>query len=261
MYRAPALAHKPLAPTLDQEDVAGVDEAERPVGEAQPQRAAIVEALERPLALLGRQRRAERMRGLEPVAADRGESFAAPAVEPAREALGEVLQEDCRVRRGGAQRGEAGGGAVGEARRLGEIDAEADDDRLAFPLEQDAGELGAVRDQVVRPFEAKTGRVGGSGVVQGDGGDQRQSRRGRIVGAKPHQGARMEVAGRRFPLPPLPPLAAGLALGAQPEALAGAFARQRGEIVVGGAGFGDRADQNSTAAAARVARSSTGMAR
>jgi hypothetical protein len=75
--------------------------------------------------------------------------------------------------------------------------------------------------------------------VERHGGDQGQCRRGGIGGAHAHQGADVEIAGGRDPGPPLPPLAAGLAIGAQPQGFGGAGGGAGEQIVVGRAGFGD----------------------
>jgi hypothetical protein len=98
-------------------------------------------------------------------------------------------------------------------------------------------------------------------LVEGDGGDQRERRRGRVVGLEPDQGRGVEIARGRMPRPPLPPLAAGLPLGAQPNAFLGAIAGERGDVVIGGARLWDGADQNRAKAAFLVAASSSGMAK
>jgi hypothetical protein len=85
--------------------------------------------------------------------------------------------------------------------------------------------------------------------VKRDGGGQREGRRGRIAFAKPHQGAGVEIAGRREPFAPLAAAAAGLALGAKPQPLGDTLAGERGEVVVGRNRLGDGADQNKALAA------------
>ena len=142
-----------------------------------------------------------------------------------------------------------------------EIDAEADDHRVILALEQDAGKLGAVDQQVVRPFDPGLRRIGRHHLVQRDRGDQRQRRRGRIVRPQADEGAGIEIAGRRQPRPALPALAAGLPLGAQPVPSAAPSRASAAQIVIGRAGLGDRADQKSEFAALIVAWPSTGMAR
>lgn len=86
-------------------------------------------------------------------------------------------------------------------------------------------------------------------IVQRDCGDQCQRGRGRIVGEDADERAGIKVAGRRLPAPALPPAPAGLAVGAQPQSLARSLGGERGDIVVGGPGLGDRADQKSALAA------------
>jgi hypothetical protein len=78
--------------------------------------------------------------------------------------------------------------------------------------------------------------------VERDGRNQGQCRGWRVVRLHAHQGADVEVAGRGDPQPPLPPLAAGLAVGAEPQALGGTGRGAGEEVVVGGAGLGDRFD-------------------
>jgi hypothetical protein len=142
-----------------------------------------------------------------------------------------------------------------------EIDPEADNDGGALPLEQDSSKLGAVDEQVVGPFDPGGGRMAPDGFVQGHGRDQSESRRGRIARLDANQSGCVEIAGGRLPGPALPALAAGLPVGAKPEAFRSAFARQRGDIVVGGTRLGDGADQNRACAALRVAMSSAFQAR
>lgn len=91
--------------------------------------------------------------------------------------------------------------------------------------------------------------------------NQRQGRCGRVAGLKANDGAGVEIAGRGEPFPALPPLAAGLAIGAQPGAFGRAVAGERGEIVVGGARLCDGSDQNSELAADIVAWPSAGIIR
>jgi hypothetical protein len=92
--------------------------------------------------------------------------------------------------------------------------------------------------------------------VQGDRGGEGEARRRRIAGPQADEGAGVEVAGRRGPRPALPPLAAGLDVGAQPRAFGRAGAGEIGEIVVGRAGLDDGADQNSAPAALAEAKAS-----
>ena len=124
----------------------------------------------------------------------------------------------------------------------GEVDAEADHHRVALPLEQDAGELGAVDEQIVGPFDLRVGSMRCDRLAQRNSRDQSERGRRRVAGLEAHQRRSVEVAGRRDPRFALPPLAAGLPLGAQPQAFGGAVACESSDIVVGGARFGDGAD-------------------
>ena len=81
------------------------------------------------------------------------------------------------------------------------------------------------------------------GLVQRDGGHESEARGGRIVRREAYQGARIEVSGRRDPGPPLPPLAARLPVGAEPQSLGCAAGGAGEEVVVGGAGLGDVLDR------------------
>ena len=137
-----------------------------------------------------------------------------------------------------------------------EIDPKAEDHRVTLAFEQDPGELGAVDEQVVGPFDPRRRGVAADRFLKRDGGDQRQRRRGRVAGPEADQGRGVEIAGGGMPRPPLPSLAAGLALGPEPDAFWCAFAREGGDIVVRGARLRDGADQNKACAAARVAASS-----
>ena len=69
-------------------------------------------------------------------------------------------------------------------RALSEIDAEADHDPVAAALEQDAGQLPAEQQHVVRPFEHQ--RLAGDGNVdrfdQGEPGGERERLRRRVAG-------------------------------------------------------------------------------
>ena len=132
-----------------------------------------------------------------------------------------------------------------------------DHDGVVRAFEQDPRELGAVDEQVVRPFDGDdvAGRISGDDLVQSDRGNERQRRRAWIGGREADEGARMEVAGRAVPFPPLPSPAPGLALGAEPQAFGRAFPRQRRNIVIGRAGLGYETDQNSAPAAVCEAES------
>jgi len=222
-----------------------VDDSDAAVGEAEAKRARFVEAVEAAFRVAGGKRGADRMGGGEPRGPDRRQAFAAPAAEPGFETGGKAPRQGA-----GRDRVPEAGRAGGP---LGEIDSEADDHPILLALEQDAGELGAVEEQVVGPFDPHRRSVRSHRLVKGDGGDERERRRGRVAGLEADQGRDVEVAGGGVPRPALPALAAGLALGAQPEAFARAFARERGDVFVGGARLGDGADQNKAPAAQRVA--------
>ena len=173
------------------------------------------------------------MGGGEPGLADRSQPLLPPAFQPGFETGGEAAHQDV----GRHPRAEAGGGAVQILGMMGEIDAEADHHRIALPLEQDARQLGAVDDDVVRPFDPRARREARDGLVQRHSGDQRKAWRRRVLGIDPDEGGGIEIAGRRLPAPALPPLPARLALGAKPQALGRPVAREHGEIVIGRACF------------------------
>ena len=125
----------------------------------------------------------------------------------------------------------------------GEVDAEADDHRVALPLEQDAGELGAVDEQVVGPFDPTGGRVAG----RSPRGARTAATSARVGAAGSSACRRTRVEAWRLPggetqaLPcrPLPPVWRS-ARSHRPSA---APSRARGgEVVIGRAGFGDGAD-------------------
>ncbi len=231
------------------------------VGKAQAQGAILVEAVEQALPFAGGERGADWMSSGEPGFSDRGETFGAPARQPAGVGFGEDFGEDCWVLRSSGEIGEANRGAIGEIGGVREIGAKADDDRFLMPLQQDAGELGLPGDQIVRPFDRDPRSMERDRFVQGDRSEESQRRRGGIDGAQADKGGDVEIAGRGEPGPALPALAAGLAFGAQPGAFRGAFAGKRGKIVVGGTGFGDSADQNNALAATRVAGPISGIVR
>lgn len=100
----------------------------------------------------------------------------------------------------------------------GEIDPEAGDHGIALAFEQDAAELGAIRDQVVRPFDQESGRrrESGGGLVECDPGDEGQGGCGRVGAPQAYEGAGMEIALGRLPGAPLPPPSPRLASGPEP---------------------------------------------
>jgi hypothetical protein len=132
-----------------------------------------------------------------------------------------------------------------------QVHAEPDDDGISMAFEQYARQLRAAGHQVVGPFDLDPciRRKCGGHLVQRDGGDQRQRRRGRIAPANADERARVEISGRRLPCPALPPAPAGLDDRAQPDTLGRAFAGKRGDIVIGGTGLRDGIDQNRDPAA------------
>lgn len=153
-----------------------------------------------------------------------------------------------------------------------EIDPKAEHDDLANPLEQYAGELQAVEQQIIGPFYRQTrGRdVALGGVIKRDCGDQRQGLRRRVIAAQADEAADVEIAGRRGPIAAAPSAPGGLAFGAQPQAFGVAGGGELGDGIVGRAGFGERdvadrrcgrGNQNSARAAAIVVAVSAGMAR
>src|ERR1044072_8992399 len=107
MARSRRMKARRIIIASQQEDVAGMYDPTRPVRQAKPQCAGLVEAVEQALAVERRQRGAERVGGGQPLGADRGEALDAPALEPAREARREHLKERARRR---ARAGEGGGG-------------------------------------------------------------------------------------------------------------------------------------------------------
>jgi hypothetical protein len=62
---------------------------------------------------------------------------------------------------------------------MGEVYADADHHRVIGAFEEDAGELGAIEEQIVRPFYdcprafAKERKIGGDDLFQRDCGNQR----------------------------------------------------------------------------------------
>jgi hypothetical protein len=134
-----------------------------------------------------------------------------------------------------------------------QIDSEAGDHRLPFPLEQDSAELGAAGGEIVGPFDEQARGMARGDLVKRDRRDQGKCRGGRIARPEPDQGAGVKIAGRGDPEPALPALAGNLALRPQPDSFRRAVLRQCGDVVVGRAGRGQRADQNKEDAASSVA--------
>lgn len=246
--------------SLEQKDVSCMNEADAVVSKPEPQRASLFEAVERPLPFSCAEGGSHRVRGGEPGVADRRQTFAPPALEPVCEDGGEPVGHLGRRRRRAGQRGDAGHRTVETMRMMGKVRAEADHHGIAGSFEQDAGELGPCAvlrrrpeprldpgfrrggDQVVRPLDLDPGNEGAKDLVQSHCGDQRERGRRRIGGTQAHQSADVEVAGRREPGAALAALAAGLPVGAQPQAIRDAASGAGEQIVVGGAGLGDALD-------------------
>ena len=150
---------------------------------------------------------------------DRRSVAGAPKVEHAREGAGEQRREGLGLNFATKRRRLS----VSEIGSGSEIDAEAEDDPITVPFEQDSGELLAGEHQVIGPLEhhrpARHRDV--ERLDQREAGDERESRRGRIVGAKLDQGAAVEVARRGDPFATLPPLSRVLFQSDEPFAFGG----------------------------------------
>jgi len=236
-----------------------VNDTDRAIRQAQPERAAFVEAVEQALAFGRDERRSGRMRGGQPGGAGGGDASFAPLGEPLGESSGETLEESAGQWQLDGQRCEARRFLRQPFGMMSEVDAEAGDHRVALALKQDAGELGAANQKIVGPFDADSRYIRCDDVMERDGGDECQRRSRRVSGAKADDRAGVEVTRRGEPRPALPALAASLAIGAQPAAFGRTIASENGEIVVGGACLCDGADQNSELAADIVAWPSTGI--
>jgi hypothetical protein len=143
------------------------------------------------------------MRARQPGLSEHRRLARAPEGQESREARRKQRREGFR-RDSSAK---VGGLAVGQRGPLGQVHSEPRRDPVAAALEQDAGELLALRHQVVGPFEHE--RLPGHGRV--DGFDQRQTRRKRkalrrtIAGREIDDRAAVEIARRRYPGAALPP--------------------------------------------------------
>ncbi|GLR48567.1 hypothetical protein GCM10007925_22840 [Sphingomonas astaxanthinifaciens DSM 22298] len=106
---------------------------------------------------------------------------------------------------------------------MGKIDPEAGNHPVALPLEQDPGKLGAPEQEVVRPLEHEPGgrRRRLDRADQREAGGEREAARLRIAGLEPDERRSVEIAGRAFPVPILPPTPAVLPRRDQPVALMG----------------------------------------
>ena len=144
-------------PTSHQEYVARVYDPKPPIFKPQPQRAGFVEAFEY---ALGRRSCSARCRADGRRRARRCGSARSPRPASGRARPGSRRRGARGRRPGGTGRIEAGCPAAEIFGMVGEIDAEAEDHRVALPLEQNAGELGAVDEQVVGPFDPRLGRIG-----------------------------------------------------------------------------------------------------
>ena len=149
------------------------------------------------------------------------------------------------------------------------VHANADHDRIALPLEQDARDLRADQQHVVWPFERHTAtgesearrqrfvnvdrtidrsRLARRGERQlrqrlcdGDTRDKREARCCRILPAQPHEHAGIQIADGRYPRSPLSSPAGGLLLGLEPYPLFRSECRQAEHVGVGRTGPDDRA--------------------
>ena len=172
-----------------------------------------------------------------PVRANCGEARTAIPLREPRHQRGRERREQA-VRRGAdAGRGEIGRGMFGAVRVVRAVDADADHNRRALAFDQDAGELVAVDQEVIGPFqqhaagEARNAR--GDGVVQRQGSDERQfgkAVRRRRVG---EQQARIEIAGLRHPGASAAAAARGLGFCGDPQRRALARARKPQRLLVG----------------------------
>ena len=144
----------------------------------------------------------------------------------------------------------------------------------SVPFEQKTGDLGCIKEKIVRPFEGETRGAKTSDcldrLVQGKSGDEAELRRGGNLAGIDQQKAGIEVALRRRPLSAVPPPARTLFGGGDPELtwIAGscslkgvvvrrACRREGDQPVSGGLGLGRQVhDQNRELAAARAAATS-----
>ena len=144
---------------------------------------------------------------------------------------------------------------------MGEVDPKAHDDGVVRTFEQDAGQFGALEQQVVGPFNGDllARQEKRNDFVEGNRRDHRQAGRRRISLAQSHQRARVEIAFGGVPASSLPASPPSLALGAEPQPFGRAFLGHRRYIVVGRSRLWDGADQKSAPAAFSVAASRSGI--
>jgi len=144
--------------------------------------------------------------------------------------------------------------AVGQVRRVREVDSEADHDPVAAALEQNAGEFPPKKEQVVGPLQHQ--RLPRNRKVdrfdEREPRDERQGLRLWVARPKLDKRAPVEIAGRRNPLTPLPPPARLLFERDKPVAFASDGVGN--EVGIGRAGSLDDADsaQKSVPAARSV---------
>ena len=200
----------------------------RAVRHAQAQRAALVEAVEQAVALAGGERRAERWRR-RPGVADRARAPRAASGRASGRRFRRGLRRRRRLGRRAGSAFEAGRGAVRQVGMMGEVDAEADDHRVAA-ARAGCRRAWRRRRQIVRPFDPRrSARSGDDRLVQRHGGEQGQGRRRRILGLQADERRGVEIAGRRGPGPALPPASAlcRSARSQRPSAAPRARARRR----------------------------------
>src|SRR6185369_15982670 len=203
------------------EDVAGGDQPVPAVGEFEVERARGVEPGKAPPQHLALQANLDGLPQpdgeIEPAAPDRREVRLAPAAIPGFQPRRQSLQHglDARLGAGGGQ----GGGAIGKlGGKARDIDAHPQHDRLddsagGFRLGQNAGDLGPVDQQIVRPFAAEPparGQQALEALRQGHGGDEADL--GRL--GRRHPGAQqegeIEIALGRAPITAAAPAPAAL---------------------------------------------------
>lgn len=159
---------------------------------------------------------------------ERGEAVRGEAVERGDEMV-EQARDDARARRLGRERGEVDRRLVDHVRRGAEaqVDAETDHrmaraERVAAEFDEDAAELGATRDEIVRPLERDAvDAARGERVDRSDTDREAESgERGHAGVEALEQGQRDAAAGRRVPAPTAATAAGGLDLGEAGEQVA-----------------------------------------
>ena len=174
----------------------------------------------------------------QPVGKHRIKPLGPPDAEPVAEKLGEPFEQRARLRIDGALCEQARHRPIKADGMMGDVDADADDQCIADPLQQDAGNLGTVDQYVIGPFDPRLpGAQRREQGVNGIGGRQRQRMGRRIARADLNEGRGIKIADRTVPGAPHAPPPAGLSSGTQPCSFGRALLRQRQHISVGGAGF------------------------